>query len=203
MKKVALTTLTILTLLSACNQSSSEGLFETNNANQTMLGTEYDSNNMNRSYGYARHTSEEMERNNNHAGALVFDRDKLAEGISRMVVDIQSVSEAAVLITDKYALAVYKQQDGQPENLVADQVKRTLLASLPSFYEAYVSNDPSHMKDIQRFQNTTAGSQDYKWLIDETIKELKQDPQGDVADQTEDDQTEILNEKQEKLRQEK
>lgn len=199
--KKRLSLLLFLLLVTACNQQSNDGMYQTNEARQTPRGTEYDSNQMARGYGYSRHTYEEMQQNNDHAGALVVNRDMLAEGISRMLVDNRSINEAAVLITDKYALAVYEQQDdGQPENLVADQVKRSVMASIPSFYEVYVSNDPSHIKEIARYENVTAGSKEYAWMIKETIEEMKTRPQGNVDIEMDKDM-DIMRKKQEELRQ--
>lgn len=199
--KHVITVFIALIILSGCNQQSNDGIYQTNEARQTPRGTEYDSNEMARDYGYSRHTYEEMKQNNDHAGALVVNRDMLAEGISRMLVDNRSINEAAVLITDKYALAVYEQEDdGQPENLVADQVKRSVLSAIPSFYDVYVSNDPSHIKQIARYENLTAGNSDYVWMIEETIEEMKKRPQGDV-DIGMDENMDIMRKKQEDLRQ--
>ncbi len=197
--RIALTILAAVSVLTACNQQSQQGIYETNEAHQTARGTEYDSNLMARGYGFSQHTYEEMQHNNDEAGALVVNRDMLAEGISRMIVDNPSIEEAAVLVTDKYVLAVYEQRDDQPENLVADQIKRTALSVVPSFYDVYVSNDPMHMKDIERYQNSTSGSVENASLIEDTIEELKKDPQGNVELGTDEDM-DIMRDKQKALR---
>ncbi|WP_055737488.1 MULTISPECIES: YhcN/YlaJ family sporulation lipoprotein [Bacillaceae] len=197
--RIVMTLLVAVSMLTACNQTSQQGMYQTNEAQQTARGTEYDSNLMERGYGFSRHTYEEMQHNNDQAGALVVNRDMLAEGISRMIVDNPAIEEAAVLVTDKYVLAVYDQQDNEKDNMVADQVKRTALSVVPSFYDVYVSNDPSHIKDIERYQNMTAGNADYASLLEDTIEELKQDPQGDV-DLGMDEDMDIMRDKQKALR---
>ncbi|WP_059105870.1 YhcN/YlaJ family sporulation lipoprotein [Shouchella shacheensis] len=178
--------LSVLLLLAGCGQdgnTSSQSITQTNHPRQTARGTAYDTDHMNDSFGFARYDRSEVEEDNEHGLAMAFDRDMLADGISRLVLTNEEIEQAATLITDKYALVVYSaDHEEKSEELAADQVKRTALSALPSYYQVYVADDHEMVDDIERYQTLSSNNNDYANMIEETIEEMKQHPQGNVEE---------------------
>ncbi|MFB4260098.1 putative lipoprotein [Niallia circulans] len=129
-------------------------------------------------YGFSRYTENEVGRANHTVGALTVDRGMLADVVTRLVLSLEQIEEAATLVTDKYALVVYEDRAQQmTEEEVAEQVKRAASASLPRFYEVYVANDRARIRDIERFASLPSGN-GYQHLLQDTIETFKQYPQG-------------------------
>ncbi|MCM3313647.1 YhcN/YlaJ family sporulation lipoprotein [Bacillus sp. FSL K6-6483] len=129
-------------------------------------------------YGFSRYTENEVGRANNTVGALTVDRGMLADVVTRLVLSLEQIEEAATLVTDKYALVVYEDRAQQmTEEEVAEQVKRAASASLPRFYEVYVANDRARIRDIERFASLPSGN-GYQHVLQDTIETFKQYPQG-------------------------
>ncbi|MBX0318098.1 MULTISPECIES: YhcN/YlaJ family sporulation lipoprotein [Shouchella] len=129
-------------------------------------------------YGFSRYTENEVGRANNTVGALTVDRGMLADVVTRLVLSLEQIEEAATLVTDKYALVVYEDRAQQmTEEEVAEQVKLAASASLPRFYEVYVANDRARIRDIERFASLPSGN-GYQHVLQDTIETFKQYPQG-------------------------
>ncbi|GAE33265.1 YhcN/YlaJ family sporulation lipoprotein [Halalkalibacter akibai] len=115
-----------------------------------------------------------------------------------MVLTNDVVSEAGTLVTDKYVLVAY---DAQADNreFVADQVKRSALSIVPRYYEVYITDDPEHFDEIERFQNLTSEAPNMDGSLEQTIEEMTLlSPQGEYNERT-DDNINIMQEKQRRL----
>ncbi|WP_100373937.1 YhcN/YlaJ family sporulation lipoprotein [Bacillus sp. FJAT-45037] len=149
-------------------------------------------------YGYTRYQQEQVESNGRQQIAPMYDRNELADTVSRMVLSNETVSEAATLVTDKYVLVAYDSKTDD-RDYVADQVKRSALSVVPRYYEVYITDDHDHFEEIERFQNgsTTAGNNE--GTLKATIQEMRQTPQGSY-DEDEDNNMNIMKHKQQELK---
>ncbi|WP_110113772.1 YhcN/YlaJ family sporulation lipoprotein [Bacillus sp. CGMCC 1.16541] len=132
----------------------------------------------NNRYGYVRHQKSPVANENQMAQNIsTFDREQAADSISRLSTATPNVNDVAVLVTDEEVLIVYK-TDTQNRSETADQVKRTAMSVVPRYYHVYVSDNPSHMADIERFSQVDIRDKNIQSSINQTIKEMLQSPQG-------------------------
>ncbi|GIN11879.1 hypothetical protein J26TS2_17460 [Shouchella clausii] len=180
MKNRFVPTVASLLLLCACTGNNA-GLNDANGQRMQTLDNDtlMEETGRDFGYGFSRYTENEVGRANHTVGALTVDRGMLADVITRLVLSLEQIEEAAALVTDKYALVVYEHRAEQmTEEEVAEQVKRAASASLPRFYEVYVANDRARIRDIERFASLPSGN-GYQHLLQDTIETFKQYPQGD------------------------
>ncbi|MFC0559482.1 YhcN/YlaJ family sporulation lipoprotein [Halalkalibacter alkalisediminis] len=149
-------------------------------------------------YGYQRYDREHVNNNGRQNVIPAVDRSLLADSVTRLVLTNDVVSEAGALVTDKYVLVAYDAQADNRES-VADQVKRSALSIVPRYYEVYISDNPDHFDEIERFQHMTTGSADMEGALTQTINEMTQaSPQGQYNEET-DDNIQIMQQKQRRL----
>ncbi|MBU8906572.1 YhcN/YlaJ family sporulation lipoprotein [Desertibacillus haloalkaliphilus] len=130
-------------------------------------------------FGYVRQQKANKNGHNPMTESAYFDRELMAETITNMAVYLPGVHDVATLVTDKYALVVYDAEaDDDERERVADQVKRTAYSVLPRFYDVYVSDNRENMEAIERFSSLGSHSPEVNDLLEPTIEEMKQSPQG-------------------------
>ncbi|WP_233443848.1 YhcN/YlaJ family sporulation lipoprotein [Halalkalibacterium halodurans] len=128
--------------------------------------------------GYRRYERVQVHQENGQQTVTpVIDRDRLADGITRLVLTNETVDEAATLVTDEHILVTYT-TNADNRDYVADQVKRTALSVAPRYYDVYISDDHEHFQDIERFQGLQSNSPNIENTIEQTIEKMKQSPQG-------------------------
>jgi hypothetical protein len=128
-------------------------------------------------YGYDRHTKEAASEER-MPGYAVYDRPLLAESISEMVAIIPDVEDAGVLVTSQHVLIAYK-SNSDNRTKVADQVKKTAMSVVPSYYDVYVADEPQLMNDIERFKGHYSENQAESDALEQTIEQMKSFPQGE------------------------
>ncbi|WP_227937458.1 YhcN/YlaJ family sporulation lipoprotein [Alkalihalobacillus deserti] len=165
------------------------GHYPINQVNQTQSYTHY---------GYQRYDRDHVNNNGHQDVIPAVDRSLLADSVTRLVLTNDVVNEAGTLVTDKYVLVTYDTQADNRE-YVADQVKRSALSIVPRYYEVYISDEPNHFDEIERFQHMTSGATGMEGTLDQTIKEMTQSsPQGQYNEET-DDNLKIMQQKQRRL----
>ncbi len=134
-------------------------------------------------FGYHRYQREQVE---NQHFTPSFDRNQLADGVTRIVLNNKAINEAATLVTDKYVLVTYDAQTDNRE-YVADQVKRSVLSIVPRYYHVYLSDNHDHFQDIERFQHLSPTAPHVEETLKQTITEMQQQsPQGEYNERTDD-----------------
>ncbi len=137
-------------------------------------------------FGFVRNSKANAQEEK-YPGYAVYDRELLANSISEMAAVIPSVEDCGVLVTSDQVLMVYEAQDTNnlDRNDVADQVKKTALSVVPSYYEVYVSDDMTMMDEIERFGGLSPESDEYEDSLEQTIEQFKQYPQGESISEDE------------------
>ncbi|RHW42652.1 sporulation protein [Neobacillus notoginsengisoli] len=107
----------------------------------------------------------------------VMDRKKLARDIGRLSTDLPNVNDAAVLVTDDEVLVAYE-SDTDNRELTADQVRKTAISVVPSFYHVYVSDNKMLIRDVETLSSLNTQNENATETIDAVIREMRKSPQG-------------------------
>ncbi|ANB59377.1 sporulation lipoYhcN/YlaJ family protein [Anoxybacillus amylolyticus] len=145
-------------------------------------------------FGYVRHQKSPVAGGMNNVGTLpTLNRERVADLISKLCVQLPHVNDVATLVTDEEVLIAYA-TDTKNRFETADQVKKTALSVVPRYYHVYVADDPRMMKEIERFGRLDSNSRNIDQIIDTTIKEMLKYPQGRKLSDGENENGEMINE---------
>ncbi|WP_226376934.1 YhcN/YlaJ family sporulation lipoprotein [Oceanobacillus halotolerans] len=165
----------------------------TNNANEDPadvgdnLGSNQDYTNQNTTsneelhdkIGYVQYTREELENDQEQNREITMDRNAMANIITRNVLRSDGFDEVATLVTDEEVLIAYRKDDEADAENVADIAKKTAMSMMPRYFEIYVSDNETLMKDIHSLHNSSLEDpDDYENTINSIIDEMKESPQG-------------------------
>ncbi|WP_223701442.1 YhcN/YlaJ family sporulation lipoprotein [Sutcliffiella deserti] len=115
------------------------------------------------------------QQNNDNVTGINYE--EVANIISTMVAQLPNIEDVATLVTDEEVLIAYRtSNDDRKES--ADQVSKSALSVVPRFYHVYVSDEPRMIKDIERFSNLTVSSPNVDKILETTIDDMLQSPQG-------------------------
>jgi len=130
-------------------------------------------------YGYVRHQKSPLPTENvAYEDMPDFNREAVADIISRLCVQLPNVDDCATLVTDDEVLIAY-QTDSDERFETADQVKRTALSVVPRYFHVYVTDQPTLRKDIENFSTLETDSRNTQRMIDSTVQKMIQSsPQG-------------------------
>ncbi len=148
-------------------------------------------------YGYSRIQRQDVQQDDRQQLYPVIDRNRLSEGITRLVLTNPTVEEAATLVTDKYVLVAYN-GDRENRELVADQVKRSAISIAPRYLDVFITDNHDHFDEIERFKGQSSTDPAYERTIEQTIQEMKQSPQGKYDEETDHD-LKIMSQKHQRL----
>jgi hypothetical protein len=126
-------------------------------------------------FGYMRHMSGDKVKNGNNVPYL--NRQKLADMISDMVLQLPNIQDVGTLVTDEEVLIGYKTTN-KDRSAAADQVKMTAFSVVPRYYHVYVSDEKGMINKIEQYQELNADTENIEALIDRLILDLKKAPQG-------------------------
>ncbi|MBB6453447.1 hypothetical protein HNQ94_001896 [Salirhabdus euzebyi] len=130
-------------------------------------------------YGYVRYNENQldMEREKNFAPKI--DREKMANMITKTLLTLDDIEEAATLVTDSHTLVAYTPADGVERERAAEDVKKTTLSFLPRWYHVYISDQSTAYTDLQSLSNNTTTETGTILAIESVIERFtEQSPQG-------------------------
>lgn len=182
----------ITALSTACQADLSPneraGMFHGNNGGTTL--NVYDRNDLNnnatnvnnqnngRQFGYVReqrnpngNVNEQLE------GMPTMDYEQTANAISKMLTTLPNILDVATVVTDEEVLIAY-QTDSNDRKDTADMVSKSALSVVPRYYHVYVSDNPRMIREIERFGLLTTDSPNVDAVLEYTIKEMLESPQG-------------------------
>jgi Sporulation lipoprotein YhcN/YlaJ (Spore_YhcN_YlaJ) len=117
-------------------------------------------NNSYKDYGFYRLQKQEVLGKDGDF-ALKIDKKQVAKFISYLVVKLPSVDDAITLVTDQEVLIAYRSEGGsEAKEAVKDQVVKTAMSALPSYYHIYTSNDMQNINNIQELEKYGALTDD-------------------------------------------
>ncbi|MFC7370879.1 YhcN/YlaJ family sporulation lipoprotein [Fictibacillus iocasae] len=132
--------------------------------------------NMNYSdFGYMRHKEGDKVKTGNSVPYL--NRQKLADMISDMSLQLPGIKDVGTYVTDEEVLIAYRTTN-KDRNAAADQIKMTAFAVVPRYYHVYVSDEKGMIDKIEQYQALNNDTENIEGIIDELIAQMKQAPQG-------------------------
>ncbi|MCM3731307.1 YhcN/YlaJ family sporulation lipoprotein [Fictibacillus nanhaiensis] len=177
MKKIGMLAVVFVIVLSGCGGDDQKKMGQeykfsrTNVKDENRIG-----NNQNYGdFGYMRHMSGDKVKSGNAVPYL--NRQKLADMISDMVLQLPDIKDVGTLVTDEEVLIGYKTTN-KDRNAAADQVKMTAFSVVPRYYHVYVSDEKGMIDKIEQYQALNNDTEDIEGIIDRLIEEMKKSPQG-------------------------
>ncbi len=129
-------------------------------------------------FGFVRHKKETaLPRGGTHPHIALYDPELLADAISKLALKLPNVHDVATLVTDRHVLVAYEtNSDNRFET--ADQVKKTAMSAVPRFFNVYVSDKPQMINSIERFGSLSTRTEGVDDVLENTINEMLESPQG-------------------------
>ncbi len=151
-------------------------------------------------FGYVRHSrnTNNMKSQRKPSNVVYLDRDRLADMISSMAIQLPYVHDIAVLVTDEEVLIGYKTTT-KNRDATADQVKKTALSVIPRYYHVYVSDMEGIIPEIERYESGSTVNGEMDKSIDQTITQMKKAPQGKKVSDGENENGEMIGESNDEL----
>lgn len=182
-KMIYATCLLSLYLLTACNNNmADEGLYQksgntinVNNQRSDIYNEKHQRSSTD--FGYVRHQKSPIRGTDMSIDPSVFDREKVADTISRLCTAIPNVDDVSTLVTDEEVLIVYHTETGD-RDFTADQVKRTAMSLVPRSYHVYVSDNTNLRKNVESYSTMRSNNPKHESALNKLIKEMKKSPQG-------------------------
>ncbi|WP_257349553.1 YhcN/YlaJ family sporulation lipoprotein [Pseudalkalibacillus decolorationis] len=137
-------------------------------------------------YGYTRIQSPLGNGSRIFGDSPKIDKKQLSTIISRLVMQMEEVNDAATLVTSEEVLIVYD-TDAENRNQMADKVKRSAISVVPRYYHVYVSDDTTLFESIERYKNLDDNTENVESSLNALIKEMKKSPQGKRMSEGEDE----------------
>ncbi|MBM6618679.1 YhcN/YlaJ family sporulation lipoprotein [Bacillus sp. RD4P76] len=169
----------------------------------------YNSRNMNNNgdhdeagtnFGFVRHQKSPIAGENEYyVGDMPqIDREQVADLISKMTILLPNVNDVGTLVTDEEVLIAYE-TDSSNRFETADQVKKTAMSVVPRWYHVYVSDEPMMIDEVQKYGRLDSNSRDIDRILDTTIKDMLNAPQGRKLSDGENANGEMINENNEEI----
>ncbi len=209
-KAVLALSLCSITLFAGCSAPKEQGSEVTDNISNPVKvnsPTKYydedynNSTNQGSDFGFTRMDSTNINGKNiaNVANKNVaIDREQLASVITSLTASLPNVKRAASLVTDEDVLVVYETNSSNRSE-TADQVKRTAMSVVPRYYHAYVSDNWKLAQDIENFATRGSDQNNIDHTIDKTIQNMLKSPQGKDYSKGENENGEMIHQKDERM----
>ncbi len=130
-------------------------------------------------FGYVRYDKKQLNQDQEQQNVPMMDREATANMITRTLLKLNGIEEAATLVTDDATFVAYTKSEDAEQEWAADTVKRTALSMLPSWFDVYISDQPTAYEDLQALGNNKVTEADDKKAIDNLKKRFRSEsPQG-------------------------
>ena len=133
---------------------------------------------LNNKLGYVRYTKDQLDNDAERNHAVTMDRTQMANMITRIILRNDGFNEVATLVTDQEVLIAYDKDEDLDEDNAADIAKKTAVSIMPGYFDVYVSDNDSLIRDIHSLHNSTTTNKNYDNTIDTIINEMKNSSQG-------------------------
>lgn len=131
---------------------------------------------LNKKLGFVKYTKDQVK--NEPIENITIDREKLADMITKNILQNEAFDKAATLVTDEDVLIAYKKNDTLEEEKAAEIARKSAISVMPGYFDIYVSDNDVIMNDIQSLHNSSTHNKNYDNYKDEIINEMQKSPQG-------------------------
>ena len=123
--------------------------------------------------GYVNYTREQFDTEPKEEGIVTMDRNKMADTITRIILQNKGFDEVATLVTDQEVLIAYDKNNHLSDDEALDFAQKSAISVMPRFFEVYVTDNPSLIPDIQSLHNTTTLDRSHNNTLQQIISEMK------------------------------
>ncbi|MRG85171.1 YhcN/YlaJ family sporulation lipoprotein [Salinibacillus xinjiangensis] len=171
----------MLTLLSACTQQEGMGEDTLRGKTPDNMNTRMSQEKQDTQFGYVRYNEKQLDMEKEANFTPKIDREKMADMITKTILKLENIEEAATLVTDSQTFVAYTKKDDADRARTADTVKQTTLSFLPRWYDVYVTDQSRSFDELQSLSNNSTTEQEDDPAIQRLIKQFKEEaPQGGV-----------------------
>ncbi|RSL34129.1 hypothetical protein D7Z54_06055 [Salibacterium salarium] len=123
-------------------------------------------------FGYGRSVFNDNDLDEDMSMHDLIDRQRIAEGLSNIIARSPEVEEAGVLVTNEYALAAFK-TDRDDTQEVAKHVKMMVEAAVPYFFITVVTDNENMIEDIEAYKGMRARSVEGRQSIEKVVESMR------------------------------
>jgi Sporulation lipoprotein YhcN/YlaJ (Spore_YhcN_YlaJ) len=173
-----------LTFVSGCADGDEQGLQQrgSNIRGSSPTDINYTGNSAyekERQFGYVRYNKSQLNTEEEKTKAPQMDREEMANIITRTLIKLPNIEEAATLVTDEHALIAYTPKKDDDREQAADIVRRTAEGLLPRWIDVYISDQETAYQELQSLSNNRVTEKDNTKAVESIIKRFTQNsPQG-------------------------
>jgi hypothetical protein len=146
-------------------------------------------NNHSDDFGFTRVNKTTVNGKNVNNQVASINREQLAKVISNLIVQLPTINDVSVLVTDEEVLVVYD-TDSNNRDKTANQVKRTAMSAVPRFFHVYISDNKALRQNIENYAPLQSDNRGIHYSIQKTVKEMLKSPQGNELNDRENDKNE-------------
>lgn len=128
--------------------------------------------------GFVKYTRDEVAMDDNQGQAITFDRNAVADMITRTILTNEGFHEVATLVTDEEVLIAYEKEDTMEQSYAADIARKTAESVMPRYYEIYVTDNASLMSEIGSLRFSSSGDPNYETSVEQIVNEMQKTSQG-------------------------
>lgn len=134
--------------------------------------------------GYVRYQKDQVNNDHEKNRSTRIDRSKMADMITRMILRNDEFDEVSTLVTDREVLIAYQLNDDVNNQNASEIAGKTAKSSMPGFFDIYVSDNSTLMKDIQSLHNSST-NRNYDNTIDQITEKMEKISSDDQSDKEE------------------
>lgn len=127
--------------------------------------------------GFVRYKKDDM-NDDEYDHNVTIDRTKMANMITRVILQNDGFDEVATLVTDKEVLIAYRKNEDIDDHVAAQTARGAGLAMLPRFFDVYVTDRETIINDIHSLHNSRLSNKNYQQTVNKIITEMEKSPQG-------------------------
>src|SRR5699024_8962036 len=159
MKGKWLLILTIIFVIAGCSQLNDQ---PNNDSERAQVAEELDPTRyqettvdevLHKQLEYVKYTREQVEKEATREVRI--EREKMADMITRIILQNKAFDEVATLVTDEDVLSAYQVNDKIDGDNAAEIARKSAMSVLPRYFEIIVSDNDVIMHDIQSLHNST------------------------------------------------
>lgn len=130
-------------------------------------------------FGYVRYNQKQLDMDEEQNKVPQMNREEMANMITRTLLKLPDIEEAATLVTDEEAFIAFTKAEEVEIERAVDTVKRTAKSILPVWVDVYVSDNPAAYSDLQSYSNNNVKEAGDERGIKRLIRRFQKDtPQG-------------------------
>lgn len=163
----------LIFIVAGCGMNNASDDYENRyeNLDPTRNQSEVERNDLDRQLGFVRYTKDDFNAQAEQED-YVLNREKMADTITRSMMQNEGFEEVATLVTGEEVLIAYQKNDSIDKERADEIARKSAMSITPRYFKIYVSDQASLMQDIQSLHKSRTTNHNYQNTIDNIIKEM-------------------------------